>query len=65
MYDVIGDADTFSLVSGVYENDTADIGEIDDKRRRKEKKSAENLRKISLRGIIMIVINICIICISV
>ena len=32
MYDVIGDADTFSLVSGVYENDTADIGEIDDER---------------------------------
>lgn len=48
MYDVIGDADTFSLVSGVYENDTA-----------------EDLRKISLRGIIMIIINICIICISV
>ena len=63
MYDVIGDADTFSLVSGVYENDTADIGELDDERRRK--KSAEDLRKISLRGIIMIVINICIICISV
>ena len=63
MYDVIGDADTFSLVSGVYENDTADIGEIDDERRRK--KSAEDLRKIRLRVIIMIVINICIICISV
>ena len=63
MYDVIGDADTFSLVSGVYENDTADIWEIDDERRRK--KSAEDLRKISLRGIIMIIINICIICISV
>ena len=31
MYDVIGDADTFSLVSGVVlvENDTAVIGEID------------------------------------
>ena len=65
MYDVIGDADTFSLVSGVYENNTADIGKIDDVRRRKEKKSAEDLRKISLRGIIMIIINICIICISV
>ena len=31
MYDVIGDADTFSLVRGVVlvENDTAVIGEID------------------------------------
>ena len=65
MYDVIGDADTFSLVSGVYENNTADIGKIDDERRRKEKKSAEDLRKISLRGIIIIVINNSIICISV